>query len=393
MNLQEIIARLAAIDTEVRAAKTTEEIDKLETEKQDLLTRKAELEALEQRKQTALGLTEGTVKPSGLIDFRGIVKPTNRMENMTPEEVRGTDEYRTGYFKNLQGRKDITELEKRANEMGSTDVAGSIPTQTVNKIIDLLKQDAPILGAVQLFNIPGNMTIAVDSTNADAALHTQNTLIAPAADTMTSVTLGGFEIVKINRISATVSAMAVSAFESWLTQNLSKKLSRKMAAYVIYGTGSSQPKGIDYMDTWADGTNAVDFASTYPTPAELLELVSYLKGGYHQGAMFGMNSVTLYGHIASQQDNSKYKILNDDYTRLIGWPVMLDDNFATGDIFFGNFYEGLVANIASPITVTRSEHSGFLYNAVDYRGACLFDCDVTHTQGFVKGAATLTAGA
>jgi HK97 family phage major capsid protein len=268
--------------------------------------------------------------------------------------------------------------------MASTDVAGVIPTSTQSKIFDLIKQDAPLLGEITLFQVPGNLTVSVEGTNADAAIHSQNTLISPAADTMNSVTLGGFEIVKVNRISATVSAMAIAAFEQWLVMNLSRKMSRKMAYYCIYGTGSSQPKGIDYMDTWTDTSNSVQWAGAAPTAAEYVEMISYLKGGYTDNAKMLMNSQTLWGKIVPIQDNSKFKILNDDYTRLLGFPILLDDNVAANDVFFGNFREGMIGNISAPIRVESSAASGFLYNAIDYRATTLFDCDLTHTEGFVK---------
>lgn len=388
--LQEIIARLSEIDKEIRASQSNDELDKLEKEKNDLISRKEELENLEKRKQTALSITAGTAS-ARTIDVKQplIIADFN---HMTPEEVRSTDAYKNAYLKNLMGRK-LTDIEKRANEMGSSDVAGLIPTMTQNRIFDLIKQDSALLNEITLFQIPGNLTVGVEGTNADAAIHTQNASISPAADNMSYVTLGGYEIVKVNRISATVNAMAVSAFEQWLTANIARKLSRKMAYYCIYGTGSSQPKGVDYMNTWTDGTNAVDWAAASPTVAELVELVSYLKGGYMDGAKFLMKSNTFWGKIVAIQDNSKFKILTDDYKRLLGFPVLLDDNVATDDIFFGNFKEGMIGNISAPISVQRSEASGFLYNAIDYRGATLFDCDVTHTEGFVKSAATLTAGA
>ena len=49
--LQEIIARLAAIDEEVRGANTADEVTKLQSEKTDLIARKAELEDLEERRK------------------------------------------------------------------------------------------------------------------------------------------------------------------------------------------------------------------------------------------------------------------------------------------------------------------------------------------------------
>ena len=122
----------------------------------------------------------------------------------------------------------------------------------------------------------------------------------------------GFEITKALRISKTVAAQAISAFETWLTDYLARGIAAKVGSYMIYGSGSSQPKGVDYMNTWSDGTNAVQWASAAPLAAELLEQVSYLKAGYHNGAKWLMNASTLWGKIAGQQDNSKFKILSDD---------------------------------------------------------------------------------
>lgn len=389
MNLEQITTRLAELDEEVRAATDVEKINAAAEEKKLLVERKAELEALEQRKKTALEITAGTVAHK-MIDIRKVDKPME-FENMSPEEVRGTEEYRRAFLKGLQGRS-LTDVEKRANEMGSTDVAGVIPTLTQQTIFSRLRQYAPLLSEITLLQVPGNVTFAIESTNNAAALHTENASITPAADTMTSVTLGGYEIVKILRISATVRAMAIAAFESWLTDILAENIAAKIGAYIIYGTGSSQPKGIDYMTTWVDGTNAVDWASASPTAAELVELVSYLKGGYHRNAKFLMNSKTFWGKIVAVQDNSKFKILTDDYGRLLGYPVLLDDNCADDDIFFGDFKK-VVGNLSQNISIESSAQSGFTYNAIDYRGVAIFDCDLALTECFVKSAPTLTAGA
>ena len=122
------------------------------------------------------------------------------------------------------------------------------------------------------------MTFAIEGTNNAAAKHTENDLISPAADTMLSVTLAGYEIVKVLRISKTVQAMAINAFESWLVDILGENIAAKIGEYIIYGSGSSEPKGIDYAAAWADTSNAViPTGAKYPTTDELVELVSYLK--------------------------------------------------------------------------------------------------------------------
>jgi HK97 family phage major capsid protein len=389
MNLEQITARLAELDDEVRAATAAEAVNKAADEKKELLARKAELEDLEQRKQTALDIASGILTPK-IIDTRKEDKPME-FENMRPEDIRGTEEYRSAFLKGLQN-KPLTDMEKRANEMASTDVAGVIPTMTQERIFNKLKQYAPLMSEITLLQVPGNVTFAIEGTNNAAAKHAENDLISPAADTMLSVTLAGYEIVKVLRISKTVQAMAINAFESWLVDILGENIAAKIGEYIIYGDGDGDPKGIDYAATWTDNTNAVVPAGTkYPTTAELVELVSYLKGGYHRNAKWLMNSTDFWGGIVAAQDNSKYKILTDDYQRLLGYPILLDDNVASGDIFFGDFKK-VVGNLSQNITVDRSTESGFLYNSIDYRGTAIFDCDIAVGEAFVKCAKTLTAG-
>jgi HK97 family phage major capsid protein len=389
LNLEQVISRLAELDEIVERSKAVEEIDACTGEKKELLTRKAELEDLQQRKQTALDLSSGKIQPDKIIDVRKDNKPME-FEKMTPAEIRSTEAYRSAFLKTLQGNP-LNEMEKRANEMASTDVAGVIPTMTHERIFNKLKEYAPLLSEVTLLQVAGNVTVAVEGTNNAAAIHAENDLISPAADTMLSISLAGYEIVKLVRISATVSTMAINAFESWLVDILAENIAAKIGEYIIYGDGTGEPKGIDYAQVWVDTTNAVVPAGATPTAAELVELVSYLKGGYKRRAKFLMNSQTFWGSVVAAQDNSKFKILTDDYSRILGYPVLLDDNVAAGDIFFGDFKK-VVANLSQNIKVDRSAESGFAYNAIDYRGTAIFDCDIAVGEAFVKCAKVLTAG-
>ena len=108
MNIEQVTTRLAELDTEVRAMTKAEDVDKATDEKKSLLERKAELEALEQRKQTALDITTGKVEAK-IIEERKVEKP---ME-LTKEGILASKEYRSAFFKTLQG-KDLNEAEKRA---------------------------------------------------------------------------------------------------------------------------------------------------------------------------------------------------------------------------------------------------------------------------------------
>ena len=389
MRLNEINERISAIKQEIEMPDSNleeleKEIDALGEERSQILA------SVEKRKQ----LIEKVAKDDTLPVIQNFEERKDdkkmQFENMNAMEIRGTEEYRNAFLKGLQG-KSLNEVEKRANEMASVDVAGVIPTLTQERIFNKLKEYAPLLSEINLLQVAGNVTVAVEGTNNAAGLHAENDLISPAADTMLSISLGGYEIVKLVRISATVSTMAINAFEGWLVDILSENIAAKVGEYIIYGTGSGQPKGIDYAQSWSDTSNAVIPAGATPTAAELVELVGYLKGGYKRRAKFLMNSQTFWGSIVAAQDNSKFKILTDDYSRILGYPVLLDDNVAAGDIFFGDLKK-VVGNLSQNIKVDRSAESGFVYNAIDYRGTAIFDCDIAVGEAFVKCAKVLTAG-
>lgn len=385
MNLQQVEERLAALDVEVREATEAEAVEKAAEEKKGLLTRKAELVDLEQRKKTALELNTGEKQPDHIIEIR---KDEKKMDfaKMTLEQRIATPEYRELWLSKLQGKP----IEKRDNEMGMNEVGDTVPTITQERIFNKLREYVPLLNEITLLQVPGNVSFAVEGTKNDAAIHNENALITPAADTMTKITLGGYEIVKVLRISATISAMSINSFEGWLVENLAESIAEKIGEYIIYGDGNGEPKGLDSAANYVDGTNAVDWATDNTvTTAELIELAGYLKPGYHRRAKFLMNHKT-YWAIVSKQDNSKFSIMTPDWKRLLGYEILLDDRVDDYDIFFGDFKK-VVGNLAQNVKVDRSIESGFLNNSVDFRGTAIFDCDIATSEAFVKAGTALAA--
>lgn len=334
----------------------------------------AQLDAIDEPADGAGG--EGRKMMLGGMDH----KPEQRGER------NATQEYRTAFLKRLMG-KPLTDAEAR--DMASTNVV--IPVQTQNEIITKIKEVCPLLDEVTLLNVAGSVTFAVEGTVGDAALHTENAPITSASDSLVSVTLAGYEIVKLVRISATVKTMSLDAFEGWLSEMLARKVGEEIEEYIINGTGSSQPKGIDSAATWTDETNAVAWAGTAPTAAEVMELISLLPSRHARSAKFLMNRKTFWTYIMPLRDDKKIPIVADEGAgayNIFGYPVLLSDFALDGDIFFGNM-KMIVANLADAIKVDSSEASGFAYNAIDYRGTAIFDCDIADGAAFVKSAKTL----
>lgn len=382
--LKEIEERLSAIKIEIDTDGA--DLDALENEITTLTEeRKSINEKIEKRQQlvdSIVNLPEENIiknfKEERKLNFK----------EMTLQERIATPEYRDIWLSKLMGK----EIEKRENEMGIAQVGDTIPTLTQERIFNKLREYAPLLNEITLLQVPGNVTFVVEGTKNDAIIHSENALITPAADTMVKVTLGGYEIVKVLRISATIKAMSINAFETWLVDSLAESIAEKIGEYIIYGDGDGEPKGIDSAAIYTDGTNAVDWANDNTvTTAELIELVGYLKPGYHRRAKFLMNHKTFWA-IVSKQENQKFSIMTPDYKRLLGYEIVKDDRVDDYDIFFGDLKK-VVGNLSQNIIVDRSAESGFLNNAIDFRGTAIFDCDIATSEAFVKAGNALTAKA
>ena len=392
MTVAELEARAAEIDAM--------EIDGIDAARAEQLAEERESIAQELENRKAAAAAEAELREQVANDDAVPAKPIiNEVRN--EKMTFASPEYRSAWLHYQMGRMSDEErqiletvnAELRSGEsMTSATAAYAIPTVTANRIVENLVQLYPLIGEVELLQIPGNVSIAVEDTVNAAAIHTENASITPADDTLTRITLSGYEIVKLLAVSAKLNAMEIDAFEDWIVSNLTRKIGEVIENYLVNGTGSSQPKGIEKYATWTDGTNAVDWASTAPTAAEVIELIGYMNAAYVGNAKFLMNWKTFWNRIYGLRDDKNPAVVNDGQGgyRVFGFPVMFSSKVADDTFYFGDFKDGVIANMAAPIAVESDRSSGFRYNSVDYRGACLFDCTTVGTGRIVKSAASLS---
>lgn len=379
MRIKEIEARLAAIKQEIEErgdAMKAEEIDALENETKELTEERAGLIAAAEKRN---GILDNIAKGGG-VSVRSFGKKEE--SNADPEDPFGTPEYRSAWLKNLR-RLPLTDAEKRAYANASGTGAEVVPTQTANEIISKVKKLAPMLNEVTLLHVKGAVKFVVEGTNNDAAIHTENAAIPPAADTLTTVTLSGYEIVKLVQISDTVMTMSIAAFESWIVDMLAEAIARKVEDFFINGTGTSQPKGIDKANTW-DATNSVSVgASASLTAANVQTLIGLLNAGYDRNAKFVMSKRTLFTDFMPLQDTSKNHIVTvqgNSYF-VYGYPVLLSDYVKEHEAFLGDFKK-VCANLAESINVKNAYDIDT--NSYKYSGIAIFDCQPAIGEAFVK---------
>lgn len=378
MRIKEIEARLAAIKKEIEErgdAMKAEEIDALEKETKELTEERAGLIAAAEKRN---GILDNIAKGAGIVSRTF----EQKQDNADPDDPFGTPEYRSAWLKNLR-RLPLTDAEKRAYANASGTGAEVVPTQTANEIISKVKKLAPMLNEVTLLHVKGAVKFAVEGTNKDAAIHKENEAITAAADTLTTVTLTGYEIIKLVQISDTVMTMSIAAFESWIVDMLAEAIARKVEDFFINGTGSSQPKGIEKANTWrAENSVTVTKADTLTT-ANVQTLIGLLNAGYDRNAKFAMSKKTLFTDFMPLQDNSKNHIVTvqgNNYF-VYGYPVLLSDYVKEHEAFLGDFKK-VCANLAENINVKNAYDIDT--NSYKYSGIAIFDCTPAIGEAFVK---------
>lgn len=381
MRMKEIEARLAAIKQEIEqrgADMTAAEIDALEQETTQLTEERAGIIAAAEKRS---GILNTIAQGAGIVSrsFQQNNNGGGEGENVDPV---ASPEYRSAWLKQLR-RLPLSDAEKRAYSNVTGAGAEVIPTQTANEIISKIKTLAPMLNEVTLLHVKGAVKFAVEGTNNDAAIHAENADITAAADTFTTVTLSGYEIIKLVQISDTVMTMSIAAFESWIVNMLAEAIARKIEDLLINGTGTNQPKGIDKANTWG-ATNSVSVgASASLTAANVQALIGLLNAGYDRNAKFAMSKKTLFTDFMPLQDNSKNHIVTVQGNAyfVYGYPVLLSDYVKDHEAFLGDFKK-VCANLAENIGVKNAYDINT--NSYKYSGIAIFDCQPAIGEAIVK---------
>ena len=356
MNAEQLEARLAELTEETSAEKRDAlDNDALEARINEMEAVRAELDTRRARAAEEAAEAEKKAGEPG----KEIIEEVREMTY----EI-NSPEYRDAFLRNLQGK------ELNAEERNAVTAAAAIPTETANKIWGKLEL-YPILNAIDVMHIPGNVILPVEGTINAAAVVAMGTAATDGADTLTPVSLGAYKLIKTVEITADVKAMAVSAFEDWLVDRLANKLFRLVATKVAAGTGTNEPAGLATITATGTYTKA---AITY---ADLLTIIAALPAEYDPNAAFVMSRATFYSNVLNITTTQKQPVVVADpsapakYT-IMGFPVIIEDQVGT-DIIFGDLKEGYVWNFAKDVEVESDASVAFRTGSTVFRGMALGD--------------------
>lgn len=343
-------ADLDALEEEVRAIKA------------ELETREAE-EAKKAEVREAVAMGEGEVIKTFVEEKRDMEK------NFSVDSV----EYRDAWLKNLMGK------ELNAEERAAITGTDAIPTETLDKIINVLKENA-LLGKIDMLEIPGYVKIPIYATNNDATWTDTST---DSQDVIGSITLQPKQLIKTIEVPATVDKMSISAFERYITEALANKIESALQKAVIAGTGTTEPVGIITAATSKTGK----FTKAAVTKADLLAEMGDLPSEYQNGACWIMPSKVFFSEVMAIADHNDFTNVNDGFTyRLFGKDVVFDDNakVSSQDAILYGQPKAYHVNLGEGVKVDKDLSVGFRSNSAVYRGVCLADGNLDNSNAFVK---------
>ena len=356
-----------------------------------------ELEGLKQAKENIEERSQGNPQFNPITGMN-----FNRGTERVPGDVFESTEYRNAFFKTMLGQKltveeertfkramEIVDTEKRADSFSTTtNSAAILPTHTLNEIIKKARTMGGLISHCRSFNIPSNIVVPIGTPSTKAKWHTEGEKVDSEnpSEGIAKVSFAGYEIIKIFSISASSKKMSISAFESYIIEELTNCVMECIADSLVNGTGANQGTGIATGITW-NGTNSFTFTDKVAY-TDFTQMLAKLKRGYSAGAKWAMNNATLYNSVYGIVDTTGRPIFiadpkNENIGYILGKPVIIDDNIADDTIFLGNFnYLGY--NIPEGIVVETSRESSFKHGVIDYRALAIADTKPLVSEAFIK---------
>ncbi|MCI8486392.1 MAG: phage major capsid protein [Clostridia bacterium] len=381
MTLKELEEKKKELRKKVENAKP-EEMEELRKEIEVLQDVKIEEETKEivDERNLLKGAIEDLEKRN-LSNAKVIEKPSKEERKMEEKNIYETEEYRSAFLKKLQGKK-LNEKEERAMTTATTSTGTTIPTTTLNKIEEMLRQTSALYNMVDVLNIPGYLSIPVEDTVNDASWIAEGENSTDVNDKLKSVNFAAYKLIRTISITAEVSKMTVSAFENWIVKKITNRMAMAIENAILNGTGNGQPKGILKEEiTTLETSEAGKFSYE-----DICKIMANLKAGYKKGSAFVVNTQTLWNDIVTIKIGDNLAFVPDatgEFAgRIFGKPVIEDEFIGEGKILYGLF-DKYTINWNENVNVTSDDSAEFRSGNRVYRGMALVDGKTVNTEAFV----------
>lgn len=377
MTVEELEARRVQIGEEVE--KDGADLDALEAEIKGI---KAELEARKAEATKKAEIRNAVASGAGTV-IKEVPTEERKMEEIKYNAQ--SPEYRTAWLKNIaqrDGQKifgEMTEVEQRAFTFTTANSGAVVPTETMNRIVELVESMAPMYddatksGMVKGFGVPRHKAIVAG----DAAATDEGVANADEQDTFDLLALDGVEIKKHVEITRKMQWQSIDAFEAWLTDHIARRIAVAKETQIR--------ARLDAVATGIAAANVLT-AQTY-TEGTIRAILAKVKQAGTK--VWYANTNTIWNGLAGIQDGNDRPLFVPSTTdsdptvqgRIYGGAVKVDENLADN-----------VAYVGVPASILANDFEVlFMQNNIDPKtfktiisGYSLFDAGLENPLAMVK---------
>lgn len=300
----------------------------------------------------------------------------------TPEEKtekRSTEE--------LEARAFETYLrEQRTGEMAKGDNGAVIPTTIANRIIDTVKQVAPIYALTTKFNVKGKLQFPVAENAITTGYQTEFTDIASSAVGFDNVELDGYLIGALSKVSVSLINNAQFDIVGYVVNKIAQSIAEFLEKELI--VGDTNIKGITDTSYESKGVVKVETATKdVVTAGDLIDTQAALKMNVQDGCAWLMNQKMLTT-VRKLKDNNGQYILNPDLRtgfgfELLGKPVMISDEMPDNTVVYGN-WSAMYVNIHEDINIRQLNEVYAAQHGVGFVAWAELDAKLVEQDKFAK---------
>lgn len=337
------------------------EVDKLDAEENELEKSEKQPNQIEKRGTTILTMTE-------------------KKENLGLDSA----EYRSAFFKHLAG-VSLSEVEQRAMTTNTSSAGVAVPTSTMNKIYEKIKNASVVYGKVTVSHLKGNVVIPYENVTNDVERKAEGAEGTIQNDTLKELRLGAKKYIKLVQLTCELENTSIDALEGYVVSQLSKKLAQAIDYDIINGSGTNCATGI------LTSITASETAGTEWTYDDVCDLFAEIKATARKSATLMMSTNTLYKQIKKIKDADKKPIFDPNANKVLGRDITECDDIPDGTIVFGDFAD-YQFNWNKEATIDKSEEVAFKAGDSVFRILALADGGLLDLGSFAAKKVKVDAG-
>lgn len=319
------------------------------------------------------------------IEAKREARSLTMMDDETPktpdekEEKRSTEELEARAFENFI-------REQRTGEMAKGDNGAVIPQTIANKIIDTVKQVAPIYALTTKFNVKGKLQFPVAKGSITTGYQEEFKAITSSNVGFTNVELNGYLIGALSKVSVSLINNAQFDIVSYVVNKIAQSIAEFLEKELIVGATnikgitdtSYEGKGVQKVTTFKEGVISTD---------DLIETQGEVKMNVQDGCQWLMNQSTL-NEVRKLKDNNGQYVLNPDLRtgfgfELLGKHVMISDEMPADTIIYGD-WSAMYVNIHEDVNIRPLNEKYADEHAVGFVAWAELDAKLCELNKFTK---------